>query len=572
MTLTDSDALARLLDAHAAAALDAPDEQADLLASLQLAACSLAKANWIDADPEHALQVAVFGPTQSGKSTAVNLLLGVEAAGVSALAGHTVHAQAFHQGHAGDDTLDAFFEGYAATTPDALSADDLDAWASQAVPGGDYVMTVWDTPDFDSLRSDTYLDAVARTIGLADVLLLMVSKDKYADHRVWHWLDLIAPLGKPLIVCVNKVDEASREVVTEALLARLAEHPIGAQQPPVVLMPWFEAADGPPALEVSALQHAILDATRQVRSGSERDGVQRLIASSWAAWSEPLSAELSARSAFVAELDEAVAQMLQSYRSDFLEHPEHYETFQHSLAEMLQLLEVPGLAGFLGHTRRLVTWPVRKVFGMASRATGSARPESYELSLLQDQHREAMAALLDFAMSQAAEGGERARWWRAVSQTMRAQREGWQADFDSEVVQYRTDFEPEIQAAAQQLYAGLQEQPAVLNSLRAARFTADAAGVAFAVKTGGVGLADLAIAPAMLSVTSLLTESALGKYIDTVMDALRSKQYDAVKTRLVDTQFAGTLRDTLDTLDGPGLYRVDEDEFAALSHALGQRQ
>ncbi len=42
-----------------------------------------------------ALNIAVIGPTQSGKSTLVNLLLNQQAAGVSPLAGFTVHPQGF---------------------------------------------------------------------------------------------------------------------------------------------------------------------------------------------------------------------------------------------------------------------------------------------------------------------------------------------------------------------------------------------------------------------------------------------------------------------------------------------
>ncbi|MEM9604261.1 MAG: GTPase domain-containing protein [Pseudomonadota bacterium] len=569
MTLSHTDAVARLIAAHRAAAADGPPDDADVLASLQLAASGLQKADWRESDPAHPVQVVVFGPTQSGKSTAVNLLLDAEAAGVSALAGHTVHAQAFHQGHTGTAQLDTFFEGYEATTPDALTAEALAVWSSQAVAGGDAPRTVWDTPDFDSLRSDTYLDAVARSLGLADVLLLVVSKDKYADHRVWEWLDLVAPLGKPLVVCVNKVDESSREVVVEALLARLASHPAGDPMPQVVLMPWFDAEQGPPELEVTALRRAVDDAVQQARARPARAGAQALIERCWSRWTDPLAAELGARAAFRAEVQDSADRVLAVYRSDFLEHPEHYETFQASLAEMLQLLEVPGLAGVLGQTRRLVTWPVRTVFGLAKRSRSSTRPESYELSLLQDRHSEALAGLIDFALVEATSGGDRADWWRAASQRLRADRADREAAFEAEIVRYRRDFEPEIQAAAQQLYAGLQDQPAVLNSLRAARFTADAAGVAFAVKTGGVGLADLAIAPAMLSVTTLLTESALGKYIDTVMNTLRDKQFDAVRTRLIDAEFVAGMDRALDALDGPGLYRVDEGDFQAIAAALG---
>jgi len=299
-------------------------------------------------------------------------------------------------------------------------------------------------------------------------------------------------------------------------------------------------------------------------------GARALIESNWADWTDPLSAELQARDACEVEIREAGDAILQSYRSEFLDHPEHYETFQHSLAEMLRLLELPGLASVLGYTRSIVTWPVRKVFGIASQTAGRARPESHEVQLLQDRHSEALSGLIEHALTEASLNGPNAAWWRAVATALRAQRGPWQAAFDQEVADYRRDFEPEIQRAAEQLYAGLQEQPAILNSLRAARFTADAAGVAFAVKTGGVGLADLALAPAMLSVTTLLTESALGKYIDTVMDALRAQQFDIVQSRLIDNRFRAALAAELDALSAPGLYRISQSELSAIGDALGQ--
>ena len=54
--------------------------------------------------------------------------------------------------------------------------------------------------------------------------------------------------------------------------------------------------------------------------------------------------------------------------------------------------------------------------------------------------------------------------------------------------------------------------------------TTDAAGVALAVKSGGLAPADLVLAPAMLAVTSLLTESALGRYLDGVKRELKQQQ------------------------------------------------
>ncbi|MCK5871974.1 MAG: 50S ribosome-binding GTPase, partial [Methylococcales bacterium] len=49
----------------------------------------------LEADFKLPLQVVVIGPTQAGKSSVCNLLLNNNLAGVSALAGYTVHPQGF---------------------------------------------------------------------------------------------------------------------------------------------------------------------------------------------------------------------------------------------------------------------------------------------------------------------------------------------------------------------------------------------------------------------------------------------------------------------------------------------
>ena len=69
----------------------------------------------------------------------------------------------------------------------------------------------------------------------------------------------------------------------------------------------------------------------------------------------------------------------------------------------------------------------------------------------------------------------------------------------------------------------------VLNSLRATRVTTDAAALAVALHTGGIGVQDFIIAPAMLSVTTLLAESALGRYMGKAAEQLKQRQQAAVR-------------------------------------------
>ena len=65
------------------------------LISLRLTEAFLEKDGLNRQMPGHPLQIAVIGPTQSGKSSLVNLLLGEDRAQVSPLAGYTIHPQGF---------------------------------------------------------------------------------------------------------------------------------------------------------------------------------------------------------------------------------------------------------------------------------------------------------------------------------------------------------------------------------------------------------------------------------------------------------------------------------------------
>ncbi|MGI2326232.1 GTP-binding protein, partial [Methylococcus sp. S1B] len=56
----------------------------------------------------------------------------------------------------------------------------------------------------------------------------------------------------------------------------------------------------------------------------------------------------------------AIGSARRLYRRDYLDHPPHYETFQRALAELLTLLESPGVARVLTQMRRIMTWPVRQ--------------------------------------------------------------------------------------------------------------------------------------------------------------------------------------------------------------------
>lgn len=548
--------------------------------SLQLAESAAAKCQ-LDLDrPEHPLQLVVFGPTQSGKSTVVNVLLEANVAGVSALAGYTMHAQGFHVGHTGGDWLSDFFPDYKKSSVQELPRDDANYYSAEPVqsPLQPTPSTVWDSPDFDSLRAGDYRESVVRSLGLADAALLVVSKDKYADQAVWEVLDLVRALGRPLLVCVNKVPDEDREVVVDSLLGRLDAYWGDAPHPSVVVLPWQpglgdDSAERP--MDVVAMRKSVSDILRRASREQHVSQLQSLLDHSWPEWRAPLLAELKAAEQWqqlVVARGEAVS--LQ-YKRDYLDYPQQDETFQRSLVELLQLLEIPAVANVLGKTRKLVTWPARKILKMAGigRDSATGPDDSLERRLLLDLFQQSLTRMSEEALDKAAEGGDAGAWWRSMGKNLRQQRDSLSEDFDQRILSYQRDFEPEIKAAAEQLYAELQEQPVVLNSLRFARVGADAAGVVLAVKSGGLGLIDLALAPAMLSVTSMLTEGAMGKYIDKVMRDLRKIQRERVDKLLVQDGLLTVLTALpAELADQPGFYGLNNEQYQKLAVSLGQQE
>jgi len=250
----------------------------------------------------------------------------------------------------------------------------------------------------------------------------------------------------------------------------------------------------------------------------------------WHDWLQPVREEHQALANWNALVDETIGQALNSYQRDFLNHPHHYETFQQALAELLTLLEIPGLAGFLTGARKALTWPVKQMMRLGRKRLHIA-DSSQEIVLLNQIAEHALIQLADRLLDKSSQGPQNA-WWKELALLLRNQRSLILLDFKQAAKNYHLSFQLDVEQTAHSLYHKLQEQPMVLNSLRATRVTADAAAIALTLHTGGIGVHDLVIAPAMLTVTSLLAESAIGNYLQKAEIQLKHQQLNAVKQAL----------------------------------------
>lgn len=520
-------------------------------------------------DPKLPLQIAIIGPTQAGKSSLTNVILNSHVAQVSPLAGYTVHPQGFcvEVSLAACYNLQHYFGRYQQLTPAQLSKNRYDCYALGENTHPTPLLppcVFWDTPDFDSIDASDYKEGVIRTIALADIIVLVVSKEKYADQSVWELMMMLAAFKQPTLLCINKLSAGNEEVIIGSLQEKWRAARSDAF--PTVVPLFYVKETGLPSWS-SHYSQVFFQLAKQVDHRKHKQHQQALINHYWQGWIEPILAEQQMRKDWQALIDTLIVDGLSNYQRDYLNHPHHYETFQKALLELLHLLEIPGLAKVLLKIRRFLTWPFRKMLQIGQHKI-LAGFINQELVLLNQIAEHLLFQLADQLRDKHGTDIEQQRWWNGLYRLLRQRHSELLQNFNQAAVQYQQDFQPEIDATAQRLYKKLAQQPVVLNSLRATRVSADALLIAVSIQMGGIGLHDLFITPAMLSITSLLTESAIGGYMKKLEAQLKQQQRVAIEKSL----FINVLQQTL--LELPQLI-TDTPQFAIspeqLQHAQQQR-
>ncbi len=534
------------------------DTGKEALSTLRLAEASLLKLDINQRASTFSHQIAVIGPTQAGKSTLVNYLTETELAGVSPLAGYTVHAHGYLVGqHEDSQWIETIFEGFQRSDTDGLDPDNYQQFSVQSCKGKPLKpvspCVLWDTPDFDSVEAYGYSSAVIRTLALADIVILVVSREKYADKSVWDLLQLIQPLQKRLLICINKIDVGSEDALVESFRERFTQLHGITITPPVVTIPFVKnlkatAADLPAETRASLISH-ISELDKSVDREEQQKPVFNFIEQHWKPWTEPVINRHNAQKHWQSLINSTLEGAGAQYKRDYLNHPDNYDSFKRVLAQLLELLEIPGVAQSLVTARKFITWPARKLLNLGKEYTNKSGSDTevatdMEQGVLSNICDNTLTSLITQAYQQSRDDPANEDWWNILGQKLVDSQAHITEEFEAGINDHQSEFEQDIENAAQDLYHNLEQQPKTLNSLRAARATADAAAIGLALKTGGIGMSDFVLAPAMLSVTTLLTESALGKYIDRIKARLRVEQFEAVDSRL----FSGCLSHSLNAI------------------------
>lgn len=524
--------------------------------------------------------LAVVGPTQTGKSSLVNLLLGRRAAAVSPLAGFTVRPEAFAVAPATRQSLPGLScvqaDRPVGTQAGSVRGDAPCGTEFDAARGGPAGCIIWDTPDFDSLAARAYQHGFLEILALADAWLLVLSKEKYADATVWSLLRAIEPLARPLVVCLNKLTADSRDAVLCSFRARLREQQLTSAVQAIVALPDDpQLAAGPEDFDspdAAALRAAVVAALAAVGRRQRVRGVAALLRARWDQWTGPVRAQHAAQAAWRSAVAQACQRATQAYRAEFLERPDRFDSFRRATLDVLHLLEIPGVAQSVAAVRAAVTWPLRKAWSALRRlggrgsAGGSAARGEDEAGVLEQLFDRTLLELERGAGLRAAEEYA-SEVWSAVRTAIVREEEALRQRFRAAVADYRRDFEGEIRRAAQKLYASLQEQPALLNTLRAARAATDVASLALVVKTGGLSPHDALLAPAMFSLTSMLAESAVGTYMRRIVEDLKDRQQQAVAA-VIEATLARPLMTLCELRWADGAAAPTPEELAAAERAL----
>lgn len=156
------------------------------------------------------LIVAIVGGTNIGKSLIFNHLAGENASGVSPLAAGTKHPVCLAPPRFDDETtLRRLFEGFelrpwrSSDDPLRECVRNLMFWrASSNVPQR---LLLLDTPDIDSDRQVNWqrADAIRHA---ADVLIAVLTQQKYNDAAVKQFFRKVAEADKPIVVVFNQCD------------------------------------------------------------------------------------------------------------------------------------------------------------------------------------------------------------------------------------------------------------------------------------------------------------------------------------------------------------------------------
>jgi hypothetical protein len=203
---------------------------------------------------------------------------------------------------------------------------------------------------------------------------------------------------------------------------------------------------------------------------------------------------------------------------------ERFRGFDEALVRLMQLMELPGVGRVLSGVMWVLRSPLLLIKGALGKAVG--RPEALgrpEQPVLE----EAFTGWIDLLRKEAARNATQHPLWAYVSRRFHsgelidAARERFQQCLRA----FQVGLADEVDRTAQAIYAHLEKNPVLLNSLRLSKLGLDAALIGGTVATAGLlSLWNVVLVPAAASLSQMLVELCGKGYVDAQREQTRRRQ------------------------------------------------
>ena len=509
---------------------------------------------FLDEQPPTPLHVVVVGGAGAGKSTVANMLSGSLQAEANAQAGFTRHPIAYtnsagpiewaaHLGFLGPLTR------LTQPGPSSIDRDVYQVRRVQPEPGGIDILrdwVVWDCPDMTTWAAEAYIPRLLEAAGLADVVVYVASDERYNDEAPTQFLQLLLRAGKPVVVCLTKMDEANAGAMVEhfrkEVLGGLPDG-LGRGVVAVLPIPYLSAKQlADPVREAGKVrvpllnQVAVLGSPPQSARRRTILGACRLLTQRQSALFAVARHDLEALEAWQDLVKSGQLEFDARYYREYLT-TEKFRGFDEALVQLMGLLDLPGVGQVISGTLFVLRTPYRLLRGFLTKAmTRPEAPSRPEQPILE----ESLAAWVDHLRKEAAHRAPGHPLWQHLHAGFQGGKIGEQVQARFAVVyrDYQAALASEVTRTARAIYERLQKQPVLLNTLRISKLAIEAAAIGGTLATGGIGWHDVILVPLVASLTHQLVEVLGKQVVDAERESTRARQqqilHDSLSTPLAE--------------------------------------